>query len=129
MDIGAAGSSLIFFSLLIALILVGLLIFSYAAYSFLVVLSNAAVGDDEVLWPGEPIQDWFFKGWYLAWLVAVWAVPASFIVRLLNPPRPLFAVSVVACLWLLFPVGLLSSLSAESRLLMLRPVIVFQLLK
>jgi len=129
MDIAAAGALILFFSILIALILVGLVVFGYAAYSFLVVLSNTAVGNDEVIWPGEPIQDWFFKVWYLGWLVAVWAVPASFVVSLVGLPRPFIAVGVAACLWLLFPVGLLSSLSAESQLVVLRPFIVLQLLK
>lgn len=129
MDIAAAGYLILFFSLLVALVVVGLLVLSYLAYSFLVVLSNTAAGNDEVLWPGEPIQDWFFNAWYLAWVVAVWAVPTSLLVGFLGPPRPLFAVYVGACLWLLFPVGLLSSLSAESRLVVLRPMIIRSLIR
>ncbi|HLJ94325.1 MAG TPA: hypothetical protein VKU02_14155 [Gemmataceae bacterium] len=127
MDIAAAGYLILFFSILVALVLVGLLVLSYLAYSFLVVLSNTAVGNDEVLWPGEPMQDWFFNAWYLAWVVAVWAVPTSLLIGFLGPPRPLIAVYVGACLWLLFPIGLLSSLSAESRLAVLRPTILRQL--
>jgi hypothetical protein len=129
MDIAAAGWSILFFSIFVALILVGLLVFSYAAYSFFVVVSNTAVGCDEVLWPGEPIQDWFLRVWYLVWLVAVWAVPAGFLVSFVGLPRPYVAVAVAGFLWLLFPVGLLSSMSAESRMVVLRPVIVGVLLK
>src|SRR5947208_1533404 len=120
MDIAAAGALILFFSVLVALILTALLVFAYLAYSFLAVLSDTAVGNDAVLWPGDPLFDWFFKGWYLGWLVAVWAVPATFLVSLFRLPGPLFAACVAACLWLLFPIGLLSSLSAESRFAVLR---------
>jgi hypothetical protein len=82
-----------------------------------------------VIWPGEPITDWLFKVWYLGWLLAVWAVPASFVVALLRLPAWLSALYLAAILWLVFPVGLLSSLSAESRLVVLRPTIVGLLLK
>jgi hypothetical protein len=130
MDIGAAGGNLIlFFSVLVGLILVALLVFSYAAYSFLLTLINTAAGNDEVIWPGDPIQDWLFKVWYLGWLLALWTVPASFIVGVFGLPRPLFMLCVAAVVWLMFPVGLLSSLSAESRLVVFRPVIARLLLK
>lgn len=129
MDIGAAGALILFFSVFVALMLVALVVFAYAAYSFLLVLSNTAVGNDEVVWPGEPIPDWFFKGWYLGWLLAVWVVPSGFLASLFGLPKPQFALCVVACLWLLFPLGLLSSLSAESRMVVFRPVMVRLLMK
>jgi hypothetical protein len=129
MDVAAAGGLIIFFSLLIALILVALLVFSYAAYSFLLTLTSSAAGNDEVLWPGEPIQDWLFKVWYLGWLVALCAVPTSLVLGLLRLERSLFVLYLAALLWLIFPVSLLSSLSAQTRLVVFRPVIVRLLLK
>jgi hypothetical protein len=129
MDIGAAGHLLLFFSFLIALILVGLLTFSYAAYSFLLILTNTAAGGDEIIWPGDPIQDWLFKVWYLGWVLAVWAVPASLVVGVFAPPRAVFALGLLIFLWLIFPIGLLSSLSAETWLVVFRPAIVRLLLK
>jgi hypothetical protein len=128
MDIGAVGSLLIFFSILIALILVGLLALSYAAYSFLVTLTSTAAGNDEIIWPGEPIQDWLFKVWYLGWLLAVCAAPATLLVGALGLSKPLSALCLAGALWLVFPVVLLSSLSAPSRFIILRPVIVWMLL-
>ena len=129
MDIGAAGNLIIFFSLFIVLVLVGLLVGSYAAYSFLLTLSNTAAGNDEVLWPGEPITDWLFKVWYLGWLLAPWAVPASLVLGLTQLPVPLTALCLTALLWLIFPVTLLSSLSAHSQFVVLRPTIIRWLLK
>jgi hypothetical protein len=120
---------MIFFCLFVGLILIALLVFSYAAYSFLVTLTNTAAGTDEVIWPGEPIQDWLFKIWYLAWLLAIWAVPVSLLLSIVNVPKPLFALCLASFLWLLFPIGLLSSLSGASRLIVLRPAIVGLLLK
>jgi hypothetical protein len=129
MDIGAAGHLILFFSILVGLILVGLLVFSYAAYSFLVTLTNTAAGCDEVIWPGEPIQDWLFKVWYLGWVLAIWAVPASFVVGAFGLPRGLIVLWLAVVLWLLFPVGLLSSLSAQTWLVVFRPAIMRLLLK
>jgi hypothetical protein len=129
MDIAAAGYLLIFFSLFVASILVGLLVLSYAAYSFFVTLTSTAAGNDEVIWPGEPITDWLFKIWYLGWVLAVWAVPASLLVGLFGLSRPLFALCLAGVLWLVFPVGLLSSLSASSRFIVLRPMIIALLLR
>src|ERR1700747_3245138 len=129
MDIGAAGHLILFFSILVGLILVGLLVFSYAAYSFLVTLIDTAAGTDEIIWPGEPIQDWLFKIWYLGWVLAVWAVPASLVVGAFGLRWPVFALWLVAFLWFIFPVALLSSLSAQTWLVVFRPTIVRLLVK
>src|SRR5438093_6802533 len=129
MDIGAAGGLILFFSLFVGFILTALVVLAYAAYSFLVTLTCTAAGNDDVIWPGEPIQDWLFRCWYLGWILAIWAVPATFLIGIFSPPRPLFVLYVAAFLWLTFPIGLLSSLSAESRLAVLRPVIIRQLVR
>src|SRR5947209_11126748 len=106
MDVAAAGHFILFFSILVGLILVGLLVFSYGAYSFFVTLIDTAAGSDEIIWPGEPIQDWLFKIWYLGWVLAVWAVPATFALGVFALPRPIFAAWLGGFLWLVFPVGL-----------------------
>ncbi len=123
-DVGAAGQLILFFSITVLQALVSLIVFSYAAYSFLVVFVQTAAGNDEVIWPGDPIQDWFLKVWYLLWLLAVWAVPACLLLALFRLPRPLYAAGVLGVLWLMFPVTLLSSLSGTSRLNILRAKIV-----
>jgi hypothetical protein len=122
MDIGAAGSLIIFFSLMVAQILVGGLFLTYAAYSFLHVLVSTAAGNDEVIWPGDPLFDWLFKGWYLGWIVALSVLPALLIVSLAHiPPKsPAWAMSLAGSLCFLFPIFLLSSLSGASRMYVLR---------
>ncbi len=129
MDIAAAGHFIIFFSVLVATIITSIIVLAYSGYSFLVAFIDTAAGADEVIWPGDPVQDWFFKGWYLAWLLAVWAVPAVLLAGLLGLEHWLYVVVVAAFLWLLFPVTLLSSLSANSSMVIFRPVIVRLLLR
>jgi hypothetical protein len=130
-DIGALGATLLFLSVTIAQILLSLIVLSYAGYSFLLVLTSTAAGDDEVIWPGDPLVDWIWNGWYLAWLLAIWAVPASLLAGLLGlrPSSLPFLLVVAGVLWLLLPVSLLSSLSAVSRMLVLRPAIIRLLLR
>src|SRR5262245_24357180 len=118
------GNLLLFFSLFVALILFSLLVFSYAAYSFLLTFVNTAAGNDEVVWPGDPIQDWLFKLWYFLWLLALWAVPASLLLGFIGLSRAASAGVMLGLLWLIFPVTLLSSASATSQFIVLRPMIV-----
>ncbi|HLN33539.1 MAG TPA: hypothetical protein VK395_37775 [Gemmataceae bacterium] len=115
--------------LVAAEVLVSLLVYSYAAYSFLETLENTASGNDEVIWPGDPLPDWIWRLWYLAWIVAVWAVPLYFVLgyHTLTPWQ--FAVALLALLWLIFPVSLLSSLSGSSRWIIFRPSVLRSLLK
>jgi|GEM_PF-2219596 len=129
MNIGAAGILIIFFAMLVAEILVSLFVFSFAAQVFLVILVGTAAGDDEVRWPGDPLYDWFLRVWHFLWILAVWFVPAFFIMKLANVPAPVFVAGTVALLWLVFPISVLSSLSALSNFVVFRPVILRAMLK
>jgi hypothetical protein len=129
MEIGGAASAILFGIVTVVQLLLSFLVLSYAGYSFLTVFINTSAGTDEVLWPKDPFQDWMWKSWYLAWLLAIWAIPVWLLTNLLNPPLWQFALIVVGFLWLMFPIGLLSSLSASSRWVVLRPVIVGMFLK
>ncbi len=123
-DIGAAGALIFFFSILVALILSGLVVFGYAAYSLLVVLVNTAAGNDEVRWPGDTFMETVWQFWYLLWLVAVWAVPVILITGSLHASGMLAAAILGVVLWLTFPLTLLSSLSASTRWVIYRPAMV-----
>src|SRR5438132_7521148 len=107
LDIGAGMQALFFFCLLIAEIVVGLYVLGYASFCFLVTFVSTTAGDDEVQWPDEPIFDWILKVWYFLWILAVWAVPAALILRMLHVPGPVCFASVIALLWLIFPVSFL----------------------
>src|SRR5947209_7174361 len=124
MEIGGAASAILFGIVTIVQLLLSFLVLSYAGYSFLTVFINTSAGSDEVLWPKDPFQDWMWKSWYLAWLLAIWAIPVWLVMNLLDPPVWQFALILAGFLWLMFPIGLLSSLSASSRWVVLRPVVV-----
>ncbi len=132
--LGAAGNAAIFFFSGVGAVIVGLWVLSYAAHSFLVVLESTAAGQDEVRWPDEPMFDWLWKLWYLAWLVGFWLVPVWFLLdgvftRLLGLPAVGVYPLLVIVIWLLFPVSLFSSLSANVRWAVLRPAILRQLFR
>jgi len=127
-DTGALGTLLFFFLTLIAEIVISLYVFAYAAHCFLVILINTAAGDDEIKWPDDLFTDWFLRVWHFLWLLAVWLVPAHFIMKLLHAPAPLYVAGIVTLLWLIFPVSLLSSLSSLSSWVVFRPVILRALL-
>src|SRR5262249_54570881 len=110
-------------ALLVLQTLVGFYVSSYAARCFLLVVEETAAGNDEVLWTHEPIVDWFWKFFYVLWLIAFWLVPAWFLVIVLKMPALSFLVIAVGLVWLFFPVSLLSSLSANSPWVVLRPAL------
>jgi hypothetical protein len=130
MDISESIKGLIFIIVAVAQVVVSFIVFSYAAYSFLETLVGTASGDDEVIWPGDPLPDWIWKLWYMLWIVGIWAVPVYFLLGLFHRLTPAqFAVVLSALLWLIFPMSLLSSLSGPSRWLILRRSVVRSLLK
>jgi hypothetical protein len=132
---GAFATSLIFFVLLIAEIMLGLFVITYACHNFLTVMQDTAAGNDDVNWPDEPLQDWLPRGAYLVGLIAVILAPVGFLRVMLKSngvtgdlTLPLLATGAVL-FWLAFPVCLLSSLSGSSRLFMLRAKVLMQLLR
>src|SRR5262249_3758700 len=103
----------------------GVLLLSYTAYSFFVVVQDTAGGIDEVVWPGEPVGEWLGRGAVLAWLVLVWLAPLGMFLRAAapglfrdDPVAVLIAAGVI--LWLFFPIAVLSSLSGGSRRVLFR---------
>src|SRR5439155_26740069 len=103
-------------------VIVGAYVLAYAAHCLLTVVEQTAAGAEQVTWPDEPAADWLSRAVFLAILLAVWLTPAGILARALRegllPGEPGLRLLVLAVpgLWLLFPVGLLSSLSATSRL-------------
>ena len=127
--VGAAGMAILFFMYLLAATILGIYVAGYAAHSFLTVVEDTAAGNDEVRWPHDPLVDWAWKFVYLGWLMLVWLVPALIVARIWaagSPPETAFAKTagmVAALFWLLFPITLLSSLSASSRWFVFSPAI------
>jgi hypothetical protein len=114
-----------------ALVLLWIAILIYGAHTFLTVVQETAAGCDVVNWPGDPWTDRLGSLFFLTTVAGLWAVPlfvlwwAGYLE--LNPRHVILGMA--AYLWLLFPISLLSSLSAGSPLVLFRPVIVWRLLK
>jgi hypothetical protein len=117
-----------FMLLLMALaIIIGAYVFIYAAHRFFAIVQETAAGVDEVHYPADPLMDRLPRAAYLAGLLAICMVPAGFLLKLSpdvalgGSPLLTFFVAATVILWLLFPIVLLSALSASS------PWIVFRL--
>ena len=123
-------TAFLFVPLLAATWIVGSAVASVAASFFLAILEASAtpgVRDfswrgpsfrswvrDGIEWPEGTLADHFAKGVYLAYLVAVWGTPAVLLGRLAAGGTPWASAIAGAAFWLVFPVGLLSSLSSPA---------------
>jgi hypothetical protein len=129
------GQAFIFVPLLALTGLLGPVVVIHLARSLLVVVEHTAAGHDQVQWPDEPIADWLLRALHLLWLVAFWLVPTGLAVAALKPaslglpPATCFLVPAGFCLWLFFPVTLLSSLSGTSKMALFRPALIAALFK
>jgi hypothetical protein len=119
----------------------GLAVIAHAAHYFLTIVESSATPvarnvswrgrpfrewiRDGVAWPDDGFVDFFGKAFYLAYLIGVWAGPAILVGRLaVGGDSPWVTVIAGAAFWLFFPIGLLSSLSSESRWTPFRPGLV-----
>src|SRR5581483_6404724 len=95
-------------------------VFAYLSHSFSTVIEQTAAGNDVVNWPDEPIIDWFLKSFYLGWLIAMCVAPLHLILMLSNvsAERYRLLMSIIPCV--LFPIVILSSMTASSRWIILR---------
>jgi hypothetical protein len=125
----AAGPAILFVILFAASIMVGVCVLAYAARCVLVVVQETGLGQDEITWPNEPYLDWLGHSVLFLELLGIWLAPAALTARLLRevwlPDDGALRLLLLAGpgLWLFFPIGLLSSLSAESRWVPFRWVI------
>jgi len=125
-------TAFLFVPLMAATWLIGLAVVAHAAHYFLTIVESSATGTarnltwrgrpfrewirDGVNWPDEGLVDYFAKAFYFGYIVLVWAGPAVIAGRLaVGGESPWATVIAGVAFWLLFPVGLLSSLASESR--------------
>src|SRR5262249_40517459 len=130
---GGIGAAIVFVCPLLGIVVVGSSLLAYAAHVLLVVVTRTAVGEDDVSWPDDPMLDWLLGAVHL-WLVTVlWLCFIGLLARLLKDvlfPADgglRFLVVAVPGMWLCFPIGVLSSLTGESRWTLLRPRLVWQM--
>jgi hypothetical protein len=121
-----AGPAIVFVCLLLLTGILGMGLFAYAAYCFLLVVQQTAAGVDEVEWPSDPLPDKLPSVAYVVCLLALWVAPAGIIARvdrnnaLGDSPLLTFFAASVLILWALFPISLFSSLSAGSAWIVFR---------
>src|SRR5947208_6647977 len=115
-------TAFLFVPLLAATIIIAGAIWCYASHAFVVITEDTAAGNEVVIWDDEPMFDWLWQGGYLAWLIGVWVVPAVFLARVATAGIEgewrayAFASIAFIVLWATFPLSLLSSMAAESRM-------------
>src|SRR5947209_16283376 len=106
---------IVFVPLLAAAAVLGGAVFAYAAHCFLTVVEQTAAGNDEVVWPNDPMYDWLWEAVYMLWLTALWLGPVVLVLRAILAAHSGAAaasgvmVAAAALTWLVFPVTLLSS--------------------
>src|SRR5437660_11418336 len=108
-DYGAALQVLVFLTVTVIQILLSLAVFSYCAHSFLNIFVNTTAGNEEVMWPKDPYQDWIFKIFFLVWILSVWKVHGGIIVGILEMRRPMLLDDLVCLLRLIIHTPLLYS--------------------
>lgn len=117
-------TGIVFVPLLAFTIIFSFALWCYASFIFVSVTEETAAGNDLVVWDDGGFLDCFQQGVYLAWVVGVWMVPASLVASIatarLEDGKP-YAFALIAFLvfWLTFPLSLLSSMAAESRMALL----------
>ncbi len=130
-----AGNVILFVLSLVALTIVTGYTFAYAAHSYLVVAQATAAGLDRVDWGDDPILDWLYEALYVGGVVLLWLMPAGLLWRglrhdfLPDDPGLRFLLLAVPGLWMLYPIGLLSSLASSSRWVPLSPRVLARLLR
>jgi hypothetical protein len=112
--------------LLVLTTIAGAGLFIYAAHVFVTIAQQTSGGLDEIAWPKDPWHDWIVGALHLAWLVAFWLVPLGILFRLIGPTSLAASAALhvglpAALFWLLFPITLLSSFSANSAWVLVRP--------
>jgi len=111
---GAAGYVILFLFMLVAIAMLVLWLGSYSGHSCLTVLEQTAAGTDEVTWPDEPFVDWLAQGAHF-WGPALWPTLVWLAVRNLGGTPTAQVAWYVGLFALLFPLSLLSSVSANFR--------------
>jgi hypothetical protein len=105
----------------------------HQAAIFLRIIEDTAAGIDEVAWPRDPWFENFMRWLYLAWVFAVSAAgPAFFfftVSRVLRVHPAIFWIATLTFAWLIFPIVLLSTLSANAFYMLLHPPMLLRLAK
>jgi hypothetical protein len=113
------GAAMFFVLSLVAGVIIGLIVVTYASNTFLNALNGTAAGNDDIPWSTDPYIDRLADPFFLAYLLALVSVAVLVPVGLLFPDfvehRAGLALVLACIVWLLFPILLLSALTGTSR--------------
>jgi hypothetical protein len=121
MSFGAASSAMIFIFISMGATIISVYLITYAAHCFLTVLVGTAAGSDSIQWPDEPFLDWWWKAFYLLWLLSLWLLVVAFLVLFVLPnffpnmSDELSLALIAGLIWLFYPVSLMSALASDNR--------------
>ncbi len=117
------GQALAFVMLGMVNLYLGLWFAGYAAHWFLLALDETATGTNVVrlTWPDDGYRDRLWKAAHLSFRVGIWLLPVLLLLRYWEMPVPpeqrpfvgLLLVGVV--LWLMLPISLISSMTADGQ--------------
>ncbi|VTS07105.1 hypothetical protein [Tuwongella immobilis] len=100
--------------LIVATSILALMLSAIAAHAFFVIFESTAAGSRELRWPDEPLTDWAYRALDLTYLLFVSAVPLNLIAFIGWGRGYVVPATMLSC-WLVFPLVLLSSMTAVSR--------------
>jgi hypothetical protein len=128
--LGDFAGTLVFICGLIGWALLGTSLLAYAAYCITVIVTDTAAGVDEVRWPNESMIDWIGQSLRFFVLLIALLVPVGVLVRfagegLLGKDQLLGTLLLGAVwLWAAFPIALLSSMAANSPIVLIHPIVI-----
>lgn len=124
-------TAFVFVPLLVVTWLIGFVVVAFASNYFLTIVESSATATaknmswrgrpfrewirDGINWPDDLFVDYFAKTFYFAYIIGIFVGPAFLIGRLSAPESGWSFVITGVVFWLLFPIGLLSSLASGSR--------------
>lgn len=100
------------------------------AHYFLTVIIESSAGIDEIQFPTEGILERWWKPLFCLWILAAWVVPtAVFCGPLLAGSPVAFGIGVGLLLVIVYPLSLLSALSAQNWFFFMHPVVLWRMLR
>lgn len=123
---GGFGHALLFLCMLGLVTILTASVATFAASCLSLVVEQTSAGNKDVAWPSETMPDLIARALPILLLLVIWLTPAGILANALRedfPETPTilrFLVLAIPGLWLLFPVGLLSSMISDSPWVVLR---------
>lgn len=125
-----AGNAILFIVSLVGLTIWSLIFFTFTSHYFLTTLTESSSGNDEVQYPSESFIEWWWKPIFCLWVLSFWVIPVTVLLSPLAVVNPqAFVVVLVAIVWLMYPVSLISALYTQNWFFFVHPVILWRMIR